>query len=407
MPSMEDGLKLREAKVAWVLPVLGMEGNLLYNKSLFESLSARCRDFRVFTAEFKGDTEVLGFEVERYGAIKRFYRNERRGVSFVTPAVVPALWRYHPDLIVVNEFSLWSLYALLSRHLIPRVRLLLMVEARPRIAQTWWLRLARRAIRTFMAKRADTILTNNADGKNYLIFELQAPARRVIVKPYLVSDMAFMSGISKKDLLEYRSLRETELPVRFLYVGRLLRLKGLQYALESLAALLPAYTGRFVFDVVGDGPFRESLEKQSKELGLSEQVRFHGRQPYSTLWEWYKRADVFLFPSLGDYRALVPFEALSMGLPIVASLHDGGVNETIDEERNGFSFDPRDTAMLSNILIRFIEAPALIAEFSRRSMEMASAYTLERATESLIFACQTALSSGTDLQGHSAEPVKG
>jgi len=383
------------------LPALGYGGGLLYLQSLLESLAARCGSFRVFTAEFAGAEKGLGFEIELRGKIKRIYYSKRQGdhcndnyareVRVITPAVIPALLKYCPDIMVVTEFSLWSFYAMLARYLMPGIRVLLLVETKPRFDQSNLIWLLRNAIRIFIVKRADMFLTNNRDGGNYLISDLHASVNKVIVRPFLVSDMASISGESRENLYAYRGSRGTELPVRFLYVGRLFKLKGLQYALEALASLIPSHLGSFVFDIVGDGPFRESLELQSQELGLSGHVIFQGRQPYATLWEWYKRADVFLFPTLADYRALAPFEALSMGLPLVSSIHDGGVNETVDAGRNGFSCDPRDTANLAKILARFLDSPALIAEFGKRSLEMASAYTLERGAESLAYACQRTL----------------
>lgn len=396
-------MKLGDAKIAWVVQSIGMKGDLLYHKPLLECLAARCRSFRVFTSEFQGDQNLLEFKIEQCGGIRRLYSYEKVAnlgaqgnwdeASLMTPSVVGPLIKYRPDLIVLDEFSLWSLYMVLVRPLIPGVRFLLLVETRPRFTETGWLRLARKVLRTFIAKRTDMILTNNEDGRNYLISYLKASTRKIIVSPYLVSDMPFTSGICKKELWEYRASRRVKYPVRFLFVGRLVQLKGLQYALESLAALLPEYRGRFVFEVVGDGSFRPCLERQVQEMGLSQHVWFRGRQPYSTLWEWYKRADVFLFPTLLDYRALVSFEALSMGLPIVASVHDGGVYETVDVGRNGFSFDPQDTVSLTKILAQFLDSPEIIEKFGKRSLEMASAYTLEPGVESLARACQRALDS--------------
>ena len=401
-------MKFEDARVAWVLPVFGLGGNVLYNKPLLEALAARCAAFRVFTAEFGGDPETLGFPVERQGVYRRLYRYERDsnlgvdgyagGVSLVTPGLIPSLVRYRPDLLVLVEFSLLSLYAVLARCLLPGARVLLAVETRPRFAQSPWARLARLALRRFIVKRADIILTNNAEGEKYLSSALHAPAGRVITQPYLVSDMAHCCGAAGPDSGR-RSTPGRGEPVRFLYVGQLLQRKGLQYALQSLVALLPEYAERFVFEVVGDGPFREELERQARNLGLCRQVRFHGRRPYATLWRWYRGADLFLFPTLGDYRALVPFEALSMGLPIVASVHDGGVSETVDPGRNGYSFDPRDPAALAEILTRLLEAPALLAEFGKRSLEMARAYTLESGTRSLAYGCQRALDSGRSTKG--------
>jgi len=75
--NLQGGLRLGDAKVAWLLPALGYGGGLLYHQPLLESLAARCGSFRVFTAEFAGAEKGLGFQVERRGVIKQFYQRKR------------------------------------------------------------------------------------------------------------------------------------------------------------------------------------------------------------------------------------------------------------------------------------------------------------------------------------------
>jgi len=396
-------VKLSEARVAWVLPVLGIEGKLLYNKPLFESVASKFGVFKLFTSEFKGDATSLSFHVESCGRFKRLYKNERmgnyksigyiKGISVMTPSVVLSLFRFRPDLVVINEFSLFSIYALLAMKLLGKGRVLLIVEAKPRFESSKILNLARVILRRGIVFKTDRILTNNNEGLEYIISELHAPNNKIIVRPFLVSDIKLVTGLKEKEILEHRESRGNGLPVRFLFVGQLVERKGIQYALDAFAKLLQGGRGDFIFDIVGDGPFRGNLERQSIALGLSKHVYFHGKHPYESLWEWYKSGDVFLFPTLADYRALVPFEAMSMGLPIVASIHDGGISETVDSGRNGYSFDPLNVEDFALVLSRFIDTPQLIADFSKQSLKMSSAYTLERASRSLIFACEEALNS--------------
>jgi len=395
------GLQLKEAKVAWIVPILGVMGNILYSRPMLSSLAAHCGSLRVFTPEFEGDTRGVGFEIERCGTFKRLYPNERLrdpgheyypgGFNVVTPGIIPALWRYRPDLIVVNEYGALTLYTILLRKFLPAARVLLVSESRPRIMQGRFMQFVRQALRTFIINNVDKIITNNIEGINYLTSELHAPLSKIIMSPYIVSDMSFVAGLNKSDLLSRCSHRGKEFPIKFLFSGQLLRRKGLQYALDAFAALLPQYQGKFVYDIVGDGPMKQVLTNQIHELGLAGHVRLHGRRPYEDMWQFYLDADVFLFPTLCDQRALAPFEALSMGLPIVASINDGGVCETVDPGKNGFSFDPRDTAALAKILARIIDHHELISEYSQRSMEMAASYTLESATANLVSACQKTL----------------
>jgi glycosyltransferase involved in cell wall biosynthesis len=389
----------QQARVAWLTPVLGVGGNLLYWQPLLSALAGACADFRVFTLEFPGDTRSAGFAISCCGKLKRLYANERSsqhagagyisGFSVAGPRVFSQLKSYRPDLLVLNEFSLLSLYGIVFAQFRPRTRILLNVECRPRTSGSALLQKIRRAARRLMAKRADAVLTNNSEGLAYLREELDVAPGRIVCKPYLVSDLS--SQLDKEIAVRSVDPHSPDTRVHFLYVGQLIQRKGLQHVIEACARMIKQYRGRFVLDVVGDGPYRQEWETLTGGLGLQDHVCFHGRQPYDSLWKFYERAHVSLFPTLSDYRSLTPFEALSLGLPILASIHDGGIGETVTEGENGFAFDPPDTERLAGLMARFMDDPGLIARFSRRSREIAARYTVPRAVQALTEAMDLAL----------------
>lgn len=392
-----------QVRIAWVTPVLGVGGHLLYWQPLLSGLAKTCADFRVFTLEYSGDTSSAGFAITLCGKLRRLYANERSsrnagteyttGFSLAGPAVYSCLNEYQPDLLILNEFSLLTLYGLIFKILHPRTRVLLNVECRPRASGGVLLRKIRRVARRLMAKSANAILTNNRVGYAYLVDELGVAPSRVVCKPYLVSDISAQLSRGERDVPP--ADRDTQLtPVHFLYLGQLIQRKGVQHAIEACAHLLQKYRGRFVLDVVGNGPYQQELEAMSGRLGLQKHVRFHGRQPYESLREFYDRAHVFLFPTLSDYRSLTPFEALSLGLPILASIHDGGIRETVAEGENGYAFDPVDNARLAELMAKFMDDPTLITRFSQRSREIASNYTVPRAVQALTEAMDLALQDG-------------
>jgi len=116
------------------------------------------------------------------------------------------------------------------------------------------------------------------------------------------------------DLPERWQPRERENPFRFLFVGRLTHRKGVQVV---LCALAPMKGKPWVLDIVGDGPQREELEETTKELGLGEQVRFHGFR--DDVGNWMADADCLLFPSLDEGMPLTLMQAIKVGTPVLAS----------------------------------------------------------------------------------------
>jgi glycosyltransferase involved in cell wall biosynthesis len=113
-------------------------------------------------------------------------------------------------------------------------------------------------------------------------------------------------------------------PLRILYVGNLLPLKGLDLALEALKV-----SGVNVrFTLIGSGPFRKKLDALVIKLGLGERVEFRGRLPRDQTLAAYKNFDVCLFPSLHDTGGYAVIEAMCNAMPTIC-LAAGGPDTAI------------------------------------------------------------------------------
>ena len=132
------------------------------------------------------------------------------------------------------------------------------------------------------------------------------------------------TGIERLPEAVDRSGRTGE--VRLLFVGRIVRTKGVRDAIRALALVrdLPV-----VLDVVGDGNDLPACKSVAKELGIASRISFHGWQPRERVNELYRLADVFLFPSYREPGGNVAFEAMSYGLPLIVS-DLGGPGNVVD-----------------------------------------------------------------------------
>lgn len=110
-------------------------------------------------------------------------------------------------------------------------------------------------------------------------------------------------------------------PLRLLFVGRLIRTKGIIEAIESVAEARRHCT--VTLDVLGSGDLQAECDALIARLGLSDIVRLHGRQSRDDVFRWYDRSHVFLFPSYREPSGNVVFEAMGCGLPIIASTVGG------------------------------------------------------------------------------------
>ena len=114
-----------------------------------------------------------------------------------------------------------------------------------------------------------------------------------------------------------------------LTVGRFSKEKGHQILLAAACLLRRREVAGFCLHMVGDGPERQSLERYAAEKGLADIVAFEGYQ--SDPSDYYKRAGLFILPSLTEGFPNVLLEAASHGVPVI-SFDVGGIPEIF---RNG------------------------------------------------------------------------
>lgn len=126
--------------------------------------------------------------------------------------------------------------------------------------------------------------------------------------------------------------------IRLLHVGRGVRTKGLRDTIRALAHLsdLPGLH----LDVAGQGAEIDYCQQMAAEMGVSEQITFHGQISRAAVDRLYRQADIFCFPSFREPSGSVIFEALSYGLPIIAA-DIGGPGHVIDDSC-GFKIPPSE-----------------------------------------------------------------
>ncbi|WP_372968114.1 glycosyltransferase [Microbacterium sp.] len=152
---------------------------------------------------------------------------------------------------------------------------------------------------------------------------------------------------------------------RLIFVGRLTAEKEIEVILHAMTKLDPALDT--TFDIVGGGDQRKKLEHLAHDLGLDEQVVFHGRTTDEELRSLLSRASVFTIASIAELQSIATMEAMASALPIVAAdavalphlVHDG---------ENGYLFEPGNADALAARLTDVLTADR--AEFER--MQQAS-----------------------------------
>lgn len=130
----------------------------------------------------------------------------------------------------------------------------------------------------------------------------------------------------------------------FLFVGRIMKYKGLPLIVEALKILSDkGMDFRMVF--VGNGPDADEIKKSAAQLMEDGKVIFTGAiYERNALRAWNTRADLFLFPSTYDTNGIVVREAAACGIASVL-IKDSCAAEGITDGRNGYLIDENADSM--------------------------------------------------------------
>jgi glycosyltransferase involved in cell wall biosynthesis len=156
---------------------------------------------------------------------------------------------------------------------------------------------------------------------------------------------------------------EAPLPVRslarasrLLFVGSLAAEKGAPVLLEAFRRA-HAEEPELTLTVVGEAG-QGALERL-RALAEGLPVTFRGRLERADVMAAYRDHDILVFPSIwSEPFAIVPLEAMAMGMAVVASTA-GGTPEAVQHEKTGLLVPPGDVARLSESLLRLTRDPAL------------------------------------------------
>ncbi len=159
-------------------------------------------------------------------------------------------------------------------------------------------------------------------------------------------------------------------PFRILYVGALEPKKGVQYLLDALVMAGPSL-GDWCCDLIGHGPSADALRARAQALGLSDQVRFHGMQPFEAVAAAYRQASVCVAPSIigpdGRQEGIpnVMIEALAYQRPAITTAISG-IPELIRDGDTGLLIPPGDARALADALLRVQRDPQAALDMARR-----------------------------------------
>jgi len=176
-------------------------------------------------------------------------------------------------------------------------------------------------------RKADLIITNSSSLKSRLASRFPKVSSKIRVA-WLGVDTSRFSPMPKTG---------SSRPFTLLYAGRLIPRKGVPVLLKAAKLVRRLVPEPLKVVIVGGSPKRKYTKKmQSLSRKLGVRAKFLGTIPHRRIHHIFRKADLFICPSQRhESFGLVNVEAMSSGLPVVAS-RNGGIKEIVEHGRSGF-----------------------------------------------------------------------
>lgn len=214
-----------------------------------------------------------------------------------------------------------------------------------------------------------------------------AKTRRILSYSHYIKSEIELEGISKEKTMVFSqvyedrffsppsesSLTSNSAPPKILFVGRLdLQQKGLDFLIEIARSVVPAHPD-VVFEIIGEGSDRQTLEELIAQNHLQANFQILGYRPQEQLLIHMQAAHLMVIPSRHEGLAKVGLEAVLASLPLVA-FDCGGVRDYLRDQHNGFLIPRFDTALFARRVVDLLEDASLRRTMQQNAWQVANEF---------------------------------
>lgn len=168
----------------------------------------------------------------------------------------------------------------------------------------------------------------------------------------------------------------------FLYLGRLKRYKGVEFALRALA-LARESRSDITLDICGQGDDRVRLERLTRELRLDNAVRFLGFVPDAEKQRLLRTAWAVVFPSPKEGWGITNVEAAASGTPAIAS-DSPGLRESVQQGVTGYLVPHGDVGALADRMLELAGSPAAVERLGQAARRFAEGLSWDSAARATL-----------------------
>lgn len=337
---------------------------LNFRGELIAALVARGIEVFAFAPNY---TEAQRQQMRSLGATPMDYRMQRNGInpvedSFTFISLVSALRPLKADMVLSYAIKP-VIYGTLASAAAGIPRRFALIEGlghvflnKPSLKSRMLKAVALRLYRMALSRAHQTLFLNKDDKADFLELRLVEPSKATVV------------GAIGIDLEKWQLAPSVFDPVTFLFVGRLLREKGIMEFIEAARRVKQVHANpRFI--VLGDVDTNPSSVSREDVAGWVNEglIDWPGHVDVAP---WLAKASVFVLPS---YREGVPRstqEAMASARAVITT-DVPGCRETVVDGQNGFLVPAKDVDSLANAMSRYINEPELIGVHGAQGRFMA------------------------------------
>jgi len=179
-------------------------------------------------------------------------------------------------------------------------------------------------------------------------------------------------------------------PIMLLVGGNVQR-KGLPVILKTIPELLKEIPG-LTLQVIGKNQNIGRMKKLAGKLGVMDSVEFIGWIPPEKIKTYYRKASVFVMPSLMEGFGLVFLEAMAQGLPVIGG-NVGGTLELIKDGENGILVSPRNSQALKKAIQKEINDVAFRKKIISNGYSTVNEFTVKKMVKETVIFYQAILNA--------------
>lgn len=206
------------------------------------------------------------------------------------------------------------------------------------------------------------------------IITMGTRAARMFKETGIPADVHVVSGG-----IDPKRFRPADVPrsIDLILTARIAPIKRIDICLRAVALVARSVPG-VTAAVVGDGPQLRSLQNLAEDLGVEHCVDFVGYQPNVT--QWLRRSKIFVLTSDSEGLSLSMMEAMTCGLPAVAS-NVGDLGDLVEDAVNGYLVPRRRPQAFAERIVELLQDDRKLTAFSQAARRAALRHETGKVTE--------------------------